>query len=544
VRKASPLRVISGLFLVLLAYFFALDSIHIPNIGDEGVYIQIVRKTAESGRFLPLLDEQGIKNTKPPLLFWQGMVTTGMGKLWSFWNLRGPVVLTTLLVAFLLGFLAWKISRDAMKGFLAGFIYLGFMSTLQQGRPFLMHAAETLLLFLPLVIVFRAQRLNWGRMFACGICLGLAALYKSYLLVFVGGLALALVFAWESRWRMKHFFKNYGFYLVGTVLLSLGLFSLWLLLDPRPDLVIQDFLLGESVSRFSISHFFKGLFTGQYSLFRIWLGNLANAGLYFLFLIALVIDLVKRRKEISADEKRLLLYVLGFLLVYSIPTQRQENYILPTCAAIAVLLALRWQELPGWSFRASHGLMTILSGLALWVHVVIAQNLDEPLFSPLSYILLSLMLGVAGVSLFILEIGRKSFPFLVLGFLLAFGLFTKPFSRSFSDETAQKLKGQAVHFPYDFYAGYEIFRFLLPGAEIRGYWNYQEQLAKSSRFLAVALDLGQAIPEGHRTIDQIYYLKSRLGRDAGREILFKGRYDLLVNRLVLLERIEQTDIPP
>jgi 4-amino-4-deoxy-L-arabinose transferase-like glycosyltransferase len=538
VRKASTLQVIIGLILVVLAYFFALDSIHIPNIGDEGVYIQIVRKTAESGRFLPLLDEQGIKNTKPPLLFWQGMLTTGMGKLWSFWNLRGPVVVTTLLVAFLVGLLVWMISGDHMKAFLGGLVYLGFMSTVQQGRPFLMHAAETFLLFLPLIVVYRAKRLTWSRMLICGIFLGLAALYKSFLLIFTGGFALVLVFAWESRWKVKHFLKNYGFYLMGALLLGLGIFSLWLLLDPRPDLITQDFLLGENISRFSFNRFFSGLFAGQYSLFRIWLGNLANAGLYVLFLIALVIDLVKRRKKISADEKRLWLYILGFLFVYSIPTQRQENYILPTCAAIAVLLALRWKELPNWSFRASHALMTILCGLALWVHIGIAQSLGESLFSPLSYIILSLMLVAAGVSVFSLRIGRKSFPLLALGLLLAFGFFIRPFSCSFSDEAAQKLDGQAVYFPYSFYAGYEIYRFLLPGADIKGYWNYQEQLAKSSRFLAVTLDIGQPIPEGHRTIDRIYNLKSRHGKDVVREVLFKRKFDLLVNKLVLLERTE------
>lgn len=536
-RKTSNIQVIAGLILVLLAYFFALDSIHIPNIGDEGVYIQIVRKTAESGHFLSLLDEQGIKNTKPPLLFWQGMLTTGMGNMWSFWNLRGPVVMTTLLIAFLVGFLTRMISRDSMKGFLGGLIYLGFMSTIQQGRPFLMHAAETLLLFLPLMVVFRVKRLSLGRMLACGVFLGLATLYKSYLLVVVGGFALALVLAWESRWRVKPFFKNYGFYLLGAILLALAIFSLWLLLDPRPDLVIQDFLLGENLSRFSLSQFLSGLFSGQYSLFRIWLGNLANAGLYFLFLIALVIDLVKRRKEISGDEKRLWLYILGFLIIYSFPTHRQENYILPTCAVLAVLIALRWDELPNWAFRASHVLMAILSGLALWIHVGISQSLHESLFSPLSYVVLSVMLIVAAGGIFSAKTGKKSFPFLVLGFLLAFGLFTKPFSRSFSVEAKNILKGQEVYFPYSFYAGYEIYRFLLPGVDIKGYWNTQEQLAKSSRFLAVTLDIDQSIPEGHRTIDQVYHLKSRHGKNVVQKVFLKGRFDQFVERIVLIERI-------
>jgi len=535
--KKDVFQVVPGLILVIFTYFFLLDSIHIPNIGDEGVYIQIVRKTAESGRWLPLLTDEGIKNTKPPLLFWQGMLTTGMGKMWSLWNLRGPVVLTTLLTAFLIGLLSWRISGDYTRGTLGGLIYLGFMSTIQQGRPFLMHAAETLLLFLPLVIVFRVKRLSPGRMFMCGIFLGFAALYKSFILIFAGGFALVLVLAGESRWKVKQFFKNYGVSLSGAMLFALGIFSLWLLLDPRPDLVIQDFFLGENLSKLAFSRFFSGLFTGPYTIFRIWLGNLANAGLYSILLIALVIDLIKRRKELSEDEKRLWLYTLGFLIIYSIPTQRQENYILPTCAALAVLLALRWKELPRWSFRASQALLAIFSGLALWFHVGIARSLDQSLFSPLNYIVLSLLLLISLMSVFSIQLGRKSFPGLVLGLLLAFGLFIEPFSHSFSDEAIQRLKGQPVSFPSVFYASYEVYRFILPGAHIKGYGGSPEQSGDSPQFLAVALDIDQPAPDGYKVIDQIYNLKSRHGNDEIRDILFKGRFDLLVNRLVLVERI-------
>ena len=68
-RKTSVIQVVLSLILVLVAYFFVLDSIHIPNIGDEGVYIQIVRKTAESGHWLPLLTEEGIKTWRLKALF-------------------------------------------------------------------------------------------------------------------------------------------------------------------------------------------------------------------------------------------------------------------------------------------------------------------------------------------------------------------------------------------------------------------------------------------------------------------------------------------
>src|SRR5512136_3383375 len=95
------------------AYVYGLDSINAPTIGDEPLYIQITRVTAASGRWLPLLSESGITDTKPPFLFWQGIVSTGWGAAWDLWHLRLPVVATSLLTA---GLAAWLAARIAGRG--------------------------------------------------------------------------------------------------------------------------------------------------------------------------------------------------------------------------------------------------------------------------------------------------------------------------------------------------------------------------------------------------------------------------------------------
>jgi len=538
VRKLEYTKIALVLLLVAFVYLFALDSIHIPNIGDEAIYIQIVRKTAESGRWLPLLSEEGIKNVKPPLLFWQGIISTGKGEHWTLWNLRIPVVLTTFLVALLVCLLVRRISGETRKAVLGGLVYLGFMSTIQQGRPFLMHAAETLFLFAPLLVIFRAKRMNAGRMMICGLLLGLASLYKSFFLVLAGGFALVLVLAWESRWNAKRFFRNYGFYLAGAFLLALGIFSFWLMVDPRPDLIIQDFFLSENLGKFFPGRFFSGLFSGPYSIFRIWLGNLANSGLYILVLIASIFDLFKRRKILSDDEKRLWLYVLGFLVIYSFPTQRQENYILPTCAALSVLITLRWDKLSNWAFRSSHILMALFSALGLWFLYGIERSLKIPLFSTLTYaaLILIFILGLLGGIK--MKLGRRIFPGLVLGLFFAFNLFLQPFSKPFSDETIRELRGQTVHFPSNFFARYEIFRFILPGADIQGYPDSHHPGDDSARYKAIILDFHGEIPDGYRMIDQIYHLRSRHSNDEIKAILFRGEFDRLAGRLVLIEKTQ------
>ena len=45
----------------------------------------------------------------------------------------------------------------------------------------------------------------------------------------------------------------------------------------------------------------------------------------------------------SLEEKGLWILVLSFLIVYSVPSQRQENYLLPSVPALAVLIAMRWR---------------------------------------------------------------------------------------------------------------------------------------------------------------------------------------------------------
>ena len=63
--------------------------------------------TAASGHWLPLQSEMPeMRNTKPPLLFWQGIASTDWGRNWTLWNLRWPSVVYTLLTAGMV-FAAW-----------------------------------------------------------------------------------------------------------------------------------------------------------------------------------------------------------------------------------------------------------------------------------------------------------------------------------------------------------------------------------------------------------------------------------------------------
>jgi len=81
--------------VAVFTYFYGLDSQHIPKNGDEYPYEHIVRLTASSGKLLPLQSQlENMRNTKPPLLFWQGIASTDWGKdtRWILAALAGILV--------------------------------------------------------------------------------------------------------------------------------------------------------------------------------------------------------------------------------------------------------------------------------------------------------------------------------------------------------------------------------------------------------------------------------------------------------------------
>ena len=133
-HKVIPSPFVGYVIAVLLAiftYFYGLDSQHIPKNGDEFVYAHITRVTAGSGHLLPLQSQfNEMRNTKPPLLFWQGIASTNWGKSWTLWNLRYPSVIYTLLTALLVFLLANKLApmaqtrRSSFWDFRASFLDL------------------------------------------------------------------------------------------------------------------------------------------------------------------------------------------------------------------------------------------------------------------------------------------------------------------------------------------------------------------------------------------------------------------------------------
>ena len=477
------LGLIAVVVLAVGTYFFGLDSLHIPKNGDEFPYAHITRLTAESGHLLPLQSTlENMRNTKPPMLFWQGVLSTHWGQDWTLWQLRYPNVLYTLATAILVGLLGWKCGqRRVTTGLLAAALWLAFFSTYRFGRPFLTNAGEIFWLFLPFFLLLyqgkKAFDSAWGIPFIIGASIGIGLLYKSFALLLPVGLGLAFWY-WRSRhYRPGEFLKRDVYKLILMALLSLGIFALWFALDPDPQAIWNEFVIGENAGKFDPHgpSYLSKMFWGDGSIWVLATGYALNAGLLAVVVIATMVFAlwrVFRHKDLSDDEKYLWWWVLILFVVFCFPSQRSSRYLLEAMPALAVLIALVWFRLSRWILFVTTLICTIAIGAIGYLGWLLQHDVGQPIYSATLAVVWVIVLATLTLSLLI----PRLLPWLTLPAVFAayltltsfLGVFDGPKGR-YTQSTQKQVAGQTVWVPYNFNAAYEQYRFLLPGTNIRGY---------------------------------------------------------------------------
>lgn len=497
-RAPFPFRnTVILLLLGIFTYLYGLDSRFAPKNGDEYPYMNIVRMTAESGHWLPLQSAMdGIKNTKPPLVFWQGIATSYWGGEWSLVALRWPSVLYTFLTAFLLFLVVRRFSGKAQTGILAALIWLSFFATYRYGRPFLTDPPEVFWLSLPFFAL-----LYWGRAafeskftfpVIAGIFIGLALLAKSFAYIVPATFALAL-FYWRWReWSIPQVLIRDTYKLFLISIFALGIFGLWFALDPFPEAIWKEFVLGENAAKFSArsSNYFSDLLRGGDSIWMLALTTIANAGLFTLVLISALLCCWRERRSLSFEEVLLLLWILAFFLVFSLPSQRSGRYLLPVMPAFAAIIALYWDRLPFWGFRMALVLQLIVLGALTYLgaNLQLSHFLGAPgiwSYELWHWALMTLTLLVVIWGIF----NRERCKLLALaGTFLCYCALTSSLSPlegklgRYNTAVIEKVAGLDVWIPCDYRAKDEEYRLLLPRAKLHGY------LAKESSNIAMLND--------------------------------------------------------
>jgi 4-amino-4-deoxy-L-arabinose transferase-like glycosyltransferase len=487
----------SGLFILLLGvftYLYGLDSRFAPKNGDEYPYMHIVRVTADSGHWLPLQSEMdGIKNTKPPLIFWQGIASTQWASEWSLANLRWPSVLYTALTAFFLFLAVRRFSGKTQTGILAALVWLSFFATYRYGRPFLADPPEVFWISLPFLAI-----LYWGKsafeskfffpVFA-GICLGFALFAKSFAYIVPASFALGLYYWRWRQWSIPQVLLKDLYKLIIIAALALGVFALWFAMDPNPAAIWNEFVLGENAGKFAArqSSYLMDMLRGGDSIWLLMLTTIANAGLLSFVLISTLIQCWRKRRFLNIEETLLLLLIAAFFIVFSLPSQRSGRYLLPVMPAFAALIALYWDKLPLWGFRIALLLQLLVLSLLLWIGINLqfSQFMGDAGAWTYSYCHWALM-GVS-VPFVLLGLFKRSFTktfslaacFLVYCALTSSLAPLEGYLGRFATETIAQLQDKDVWIPCDYRAKDEEYRLLMPGAKLHGY------LAKDAGDIAV-----------------------------------------------------------
>ncbi|QWE07991.1 ArnT family glycosyltransferase [Polynucleobacter ibericus] len=472
------------LLLGVFTYLYGLDSRFAPKNGDEYPYMHIVRMTADSGHWLPLQSEMdGIKNTKPPLIFWQGIASTHWASEWTLANLRWPSVLYTALTAFLLFLAVRRFSGKTQTGILAALVWLSFFATYRYGRPFLADPPEVFWISLPFFAI-----LYWGKSafeskfffpLLAGLCFGLALFAKSFAYIVPASFALGLYYWRWRQWSIPQVLIRDLYKLIFIAALALGVFALWFALDPYPEAVWKEFVLGENAGKFAArqSSYLMDLVRGGDSIWLLILTTIANAGLFSFVLISSLIQSWRTRRFLSLEEVLLLLLIAAFFIVFSLPSQRSGRYLLPVMPAFAALIALYWDRLPLWGFRIALLLQLLVLSLLLWIGINLqfSQWMGDAGIWTYSYCHWVLM--AAGILLVLLGLFKSGFTktcslaacFLVYCALTSSLTPLEGRLGRYSTETISQLQGKDVWVPCDYRAKDEEYRLLIPGAKLHGF---------------------------------------------------------------------------
>ena len=548
-----------------LAYLVGLGGNTIPTFGDELVYAHIARLTSDSGHWLPLVStDPAMRNTKPPLLFWQAMAA-GQAGGWSLFSIRLPSVLYTWGTALMVGLLTARLARQSAvsckgqpdqkralhpvtAGAFAALVYLSFLTTYRFGRPFLTNAPETFWLCgVFLALAWSPARLlasrGWFPLLA-GLAVGVGCLFKSFAMVVPVAVGLALCYQVVGARRAPWQLRRQGLWrdvakTAAVCLLAVGVFSVWFALDPQPGEVWREFVVGENAGKFKSSPgYFKVAFSGTSGVWAIITGYFSNAGL----LLPVVVGAAwaawrswRQQRPLSAAEKVLWLWLLALALVFMLPNQRTSRYLIPAMPAAAVLVALQWQRMARIWLVLTLGLCALAAVALAWVAWgAVRATQDAALYSPLFW--LCAALGTLGCIAGMVQ-PRWTRPVCALAgfgvFMLlagASGPFNGPLGQ-FKPATLAALQGQTVAVPYNTNGQYERYFFLLPGAKTVPYLALQPgdvldaeltALLAKNRYAVVLRRLGEPVCSTCTVVDVRWDTRSQRGAHEGALMAFEA----------------------
>ncbi|MGE3844594.1 MAG: ArnT family glycosyltransferase, partial [Vicinamibacterales bacterium] len=394
------------------------------------------------------------------------------------WDLRWPGVVYTLMTAAMVGLLGWKLSGQLETGLVALLTYLAFFSTYRYGRPFLTDAPSVFWLFVPWFALLMWRRtLDESRLMALpvlGLFVGIGLLYRSFALLLPVGVCLTWWCLRERRYRIGVFLTRDAAPLLLLAVVALGVFGVWFAFDPDPGAVMREFVLRENAGKFDAPDgYLLNFLWGASSIWRLVIAYPLNAGLLLFPVIALFVVGYKRRAELGDDEVLLWMWVVALFVVFALPSQRDERYLLPGMPAVAVLCAINRDRLGVHAFRASLGVTFVAVSVLAYLAFRLDAGVPGDRLYSVGYWLLMTLAAASALGAFLRpQLAPVGLSIAVLLTFLGFAALVRPLDNGlgkYSQNVQDMVGNQTVWVPANFVAREEGHRFLLPGADVRGY---------------------------------------------------------------------------
>ncbi len=236
---------------------------------------------------------------------------------------------------------------------------------------------------------------------------------------------------------------------------------------------------------------------------------------------------------------------LAFVVVYTVPSHRQANYLLPVMPALAVLLGLSWRDIPLSHLRwhvVPVGIAALLALLFAWGTA--ARVLPAGATSVWAFVVPGLAFLLAVLAFARPAWAPRLFHLVVFLVFLSLAAVVAPFegpAGRYDEKAVETVRGRVVHVPSSFRARAERHRFLLPGADVRGYPRGDEArrdaLLEGGAIVAVWRPLDAPAPDpAYEVLGRRLDLRTRQTPEEIRRLLLHLDFGVLVQEEILLRR--------
>ena len=266
---------------------------------------------------------------------------------------------------------------------------------------------------------------------------------------------------------------------------------MWLVLDPDPQSVWREFVIGENAGKLANA---KGYWqTALHGGSSVWVQLLAyvqDAGLLAFAVLGLAWSgwqTLRRRgamERIPSAIPVMLIWLAVWLLIFCIPSQRSARYVIPAMPALAMLFGLYWSRIArGWFMLTLLLAALVISvlGRIAWV----AHELEISSTLQLGATLVAVLIGACAVLAGLSRPGwtRASAVLACIVVYLCFDVAVMPMDGPlgrFSQSTAANTVDSTIAVPNGFNGQFERYQFLLPGNRFVPYDVGARALAKSA----------------------------------------------------------------